>query len=100
VKYPDEAPTGTRHIARGILHNVRCSYPYVLTLTLEQPGKDPAIVLYRNDFLQIEFSASNFTPQSDLNPCSDLEGKKVKVTYAEVSDKSVAGQVISMELSK
>jgi hypothetical protein len=29
-----------------------------------------------------------------------IEGLKAKVQYAEVSDKSVAGQIISVELSK
>jgi hypothetical protein len=45
-------------------------------------------------------TAANFTPKGDLNPCTDIEGLKAKVQYAEVSDKSVAGQIISVELSK
>jgi hypothetical protein len=32
--------------------------------------------------------------------CTDIEGLKAKVQYAEVSDKSVAGQIVSVELSK
>jgi hypothetical protein len=42
----------------------------------------------------------NFTPKSDLNPCTDIEGFKAKVEYAEVSDKSIAGQIVAIELSK
>jgi hypothetical protein len=99
-KYPTEAPTGIHHIARGILRDVRCSYPAVLTLSVDQAGKATAVSLYRNDFNQIEFSAANFTPKGDLNPCTDIEGLKAKVGYAEVSDKSVAGQILSVELSK
>jgi hypothetical protein len=56
--------------------------------------------LYRNDFKQIDFTAANFTPKGDLNPCADIEGLKARVQYAEVSDKSIAGQIISVELSK
>ena len=56
------------------------------------------VLLYRNDFKQIDFTAANFTPKGDLNPCTDIEGLKAKVQYAEVSDKSVAGQIISVEL--
>jgi tetratricopeptide (TPR) repeat protein len=100
AKYPTEPPTGLRHKTRGILRSVHCSYPSILTLTVDQPGKGPAILLYRNDFKQIEFSASNFTPNGDLDPCKDLEGLKARIEYAEVSDKSVAGQIISVELSK
>ena len=75
-------------------------YPSVITFDLERSGTPRTLLLYRNDFKQIEFSATNFTPKGDLNPCTDMEGLKAKVQYAEVTDKSVAGQVISVELSK
>jgi tetratricopeptide (TPR) repeat protein len=99
-KYPTEAPTGLRHTARGILRNVHCGYPTVLTLSVEQPGNAPRVSLYRNDFHEIEFSATNFSPKGDLDPCAEIEGLKARVSYAEVSDKSIAGQIISVELSK
>ncbi len=97
-QYPTESPTGPHHTARGVLRSVQCSYPKVLTLQVDQAGKE--VALYQNDFYQIEFSAANFTPKSDINPCTDIEGLKAKVEYAEVSDKSIAGQIISIELSK
>ena len=99
-KYPTEAPNGPHHTARGILRNVQCSYPSILTLKVDPADKAPAILLYRNDFSQIEFTVTNFTPKSDINPCTDIQGLKAKVEYAEVSDKSIAGQIISIELSK
>jgi tetratricopeptide (TPR) repeat protein len=99
-KYPTEAPTGPHHTARGVLANVKCSYPTVVTLSVNPGGNAPAISLYRNDFSQIEFTATNFTPKGNINPCTDLEGLKAKVEYAEVSDKSIAGQILSIELSK
>jgi hypothetical protein len=68
---------------------VHCGYPSVLTLNVDQSGKAQPVFLYRNNFNQIDFTAANFTPKSDLNPCTDLEGLKAKVQYAEVSDKSV-----------
>jgi tetratricopeptide (TPR) repeat protein len=99
-KYPTGEPTGLRHTLRGTLRRVHCGYPSVLTLTVEPSGKGQAVSLYRNDFRQIEFTAADFTPKSDLNPCTDIEGLKAKVQYSEVSDKSVAGQILSVELSK
>jgi Tfp pilus assembly protein PilF len=99
-KYPTEAPTGKRHTASGILRGVRCTYPSVLTLTVQPAGSSTPVSLYRNDFKLIEFSATNFSPQGDLDPCHDIEGMKAKVAYAEVSDKSIAGQILSVELSK
>ena len=99
-KYPTGPPTGPRHTIRGTLRSVHCGYPSVLTLSVDQASNGKPLSLYRNDFNQIEFTAANFTPKSDLNPCTDIEGLKAKVQYAEVSDKSVAGQIISVELSK
>ena len=100
-KYPTEASTGPHHVVRGLLRNVHCDYPSILTLSVAQVGSGvPAVSLYRNDFRQIEFSATNFTPKRDINPCTDIEGLKAKVEYAEVSDKSVAGQILSVELTK
>ena len=99
-KYPTGPPTGPRHTIRGTLRSVHCGYPSVLTLSVDQASNGKSVSLYRNDFSQIEFTATNFTPKSDLNPCTDIEGLKAKVQYAEVSDKSVAGQIISVELSK
>jgi len=99
-KYPTEALTGPRHTVRGILRNVQCSYPMTITLNVERGGKAKAVSVYRNNFSQIVFTVMNFTPKSDLNPCTDIEGFKAKVEYAEVSDKSIAGQIVAIELSK
>ncbi|MGZ5177173.1 MAG: tetratricopeptide repeat protein [Burkholderiales bacterium] len=99
-KYPTEALTGPRHTVRGILRNVQCSYPMTITLNVEPGGKAKAVAVYRNNFSQIVFTVMNFTPKSDLNPCTDIEGFKAKVEYAEVSDKSIAGQIVAIELSK
>lgn len=33
-----------------------------------------------------------------MNPCAMIEGMKARVEYAEVSDKSIAGQILSIEL--
>jgi tetratricopeptide (TPR) repeat protein len=99
-KYPTEEPTGSHHIVRGILRNVHCAWPTLLLMTVEQPGNGPAVSLYRNDFHDVEFSATNFSPKGDLNPCAEIEGMKAKVSYAEVSDKSIDGQVLTVELSK
>jgi len=35
-----------------------------------------------------------------MNPCTDFDGLKARVQYAEVSDSSVDGQVTAIELHK
>ncbi len=97
-KYPEGPATGPKHTATGTLHNVGCFYPKGLTLKVEAPGRP--VSLYSNDMYAISYTAGNFTPTKDLNPCQDFNGLKAKVTYAEVKDATVAGQILSMELSK
>ena len=97
-KYPTEAPSGPRHTAKGILRSVQCSYPSVITLGIEQGGK--TVSLYSNNYYKIDFSATNYTPASNFNPCKGMEGMRALVEYAEVSDKTIAGQILSIELTK
>ncbi len=51
-------------------------------------------------YFKITFTAGNFTPDSEVKPCTGIEGMKAFVDYAEVTDKAVAGQIVSIELSK
>ncbi len=83
---------------RGTLRGVQCWYLTVMTLSVQEARE--TIYLYSNNYFRIDFSAANFTPEGKLNPCSTIEGMKARVEYAEVSDKSIAGQILSIELSK
>lgn len=97
-KYPTEPSKGPHHTARGILHDVQCSYPSVITVNVEASGRK--VMLYSNNFYKVDYSATNFEPGKDFNPCKALEGMKAVVEYAEVSDKSIAGQILSIQLTK
>ena len=96
--HPTEEPGGAHHTARGVLRSVKCVYPSTITLDVDDSGKK--VSLYRNDLFKIDFTATNFTPKGEIDACSGIEGMKAKVEYAEVSDKSVAGQILSIELTK
>jgi hypothetical protein len=41
-----------------------------------------------------------FTPPAEMNPCHDIEGFHARVQYAESADKTIDGQLISIELRK
>ena len=97
--HPTEAPNGKHHVVSGVIRKVQCGYPSKLALTIEAE-KGGSIALYCNDFREIEFSAASSRPKDDLNPCTDIEGIPAKVVYAEVADKSVAGQILSVQLSR
>jgi tetratricopeptide (TPR) repeat protein len=95
--YPAEA-TGPRRQVKGVLRGVKCSYPAVLTLDVEQTGK--TVRLYSNNYFKITFTLGNYDSNDEIKPCSAIEGMKAHVEYAEVSDQSVAGQIVAIELNK
>jgi len=102
-KYPTGAP-GAQHKASGVIHAVKCSYPSVLTLSLEVSGKaavsGKALTLYSNNYFNIPFSTLGYLAKGDLSPCSQLEGMKANITYGDVTDVRVVGQIVSVELVK
>jgi hypothetical protein len=97
-KHPTEEPRGPKYLAKGVIKGVQCTDPSMIELKVEGAGKE--ISLYSNNYFQIAYSASNFTPEGDIHPCTDLEGMKASVQYAVTSDKTVDGQILSVELTK
>jgi len=97
-KHPNEAPTGPKHEAIGVIRGVSCSYPSVIEFRVENARK--SVSLYNNNYSNLNLSVLDFTPPASLNPCTGLEGMKARVQFAESSDKSVDGQAISIELRK
>lgn len=96
--HPSGRATGPKHSVVGVIRNVKCIYPTEIDFQVESAGK--TISLYNNNYFKIDFSASGVTPEGNLHPCNDIEGKKAQVRYAESSDKTVAGQVVAVELRK
>ncbi|MEI9980802.1 MAG: hypothetical protein WDN23_17735 [Edaphobacter sp.] len=96
--YPAGESKGSQHTVKGIIRGVACSYPTVLSLTLEQPEKKTA--LYTNNYYKVVFTTANYEPDGDIKPCTGIEDMKASIRYAEVSDKNVAGQILAIELSK
>ena len=98
-KHPAAAENAPKHAAVGMIHEVVCGYPSVLEFKLDTAaGKK--LSLYNNVMQSIELSAVGLVLSNPVKPCSDFEGKKAKVEFAESPDKSVDGQVIAIELMK
>jgi Tfp pilus assembly protein PilF len=96
--YPDAPAAGPHHTARGVLRSVHCSYPTVLTLDVDHTGK--LVSLYSNNYFKIQFSTVGYTSTGDIDPCKMIEGMKASVEYIDITDPRVAGQIVSVELSK
>ena len=88
---------GPHHFLTGTLKNIHCNNPE-LDLTVDSAGK--SLALHAANYYKIQFSALNFKPSADLNPCKDLEGRPAKVEYLESADKSGTARVLSIELHK
>jgi len=88
---------GPHHFFTGTLKDVHCDNPQ-LDLTVNGAGK--SLALHAENYYKIQFSALNFAPSADLNPCKDLEGRPAKVEYVESADKSATARVLSIELHK
>ncbi len=96
--HPEDERHGPRHSVKGTLRNVECAAPSTIKLKVESAGK-PVLLRARN-YYKIRFSALNFAPTAELNPCKDLEGMKAKVEFFEGLNESAEGQIISIELTK
>jgi tetratricopeptide (TPR) repeat protein len=96
-RHPAEA-NGPKHSFIGVMRGVTCSYPSVLEFQVE--GATSTINLYSNNFAKIDLTVVGFTPKDSMNPCSDFNGMKARVQYAETTDKTVDGQVFAIELRK
>jgi hypothetical protein len=90
--------TAPRREARGIIHGVRCGPPSILELEVDGAAKK--LALYTNDYYKISFLAMNYQPDGEIHPCTDLEGKHAIVLYAVTDDKTAAGQILSIALSR
>ncbi len=71
-----------------------------LELQVNVAGASKPVALYISDFSQLDLSAIGFTPKKEMDPCHELNGMKAKMIYAESSDKTVDGQIVSVELHK
>ncbi len=94
--FPDTPPTGPRRTAKGVLHNVTCTYPTILTLTVDGGAKP--IALYTNHMYKIDYWVT-FYPRGGLDPCK-IEGMQAVVTYTPVKDTRVAGQIVSIQVNR
>jgi tetratricopeptide (TPR) repeat protein len=99
--YPTGDSKGPEHTVKGVLGDIRCSYPNVLALTLDQSDQSgKKITLYTNNYYKVVFTTANYEPQGDIKPCTGIEDMRATIKYAEVTDPNVVGQILSIELSK
>ncbi len=95
---PAVPPTAPHRTVRGVIRNVHCSYPNILTLDVEQAAKTQT--LFTPDMYKVPLSTYGYIAPKDTNPCTDLAGMKTKIDFAEVTGDKMAGQILTVELDK
>jgi len=93
----DETPQGPQRTIIGTLKNVHCSGSTALDADIENGAK--TITLHSANFYKIRFSALNYTPKPEFQPCSDLENMHAKVQYIESTATKTNG-LVAIELHK
>ena len=88
---------GPRRFVTGLIQDVHCNSENI-DLAIKSGAK--TISLHSDNYYKISFTTLGFQPSSDLNPCSDLEGRPAKIEYQESADKSVTARVLAVELHK
>jgi Tfp pilus assembly protein PilF len=93
----DVIPRGPHRFMVGVLKDVHCDNP---GMELKLVSSAKTLDLHSGNYFKIQFSALNFKPAADLNPCADLEGRPAKVEYVEAAKKDAAGFVVGIEIRK
>jgi hypothetical protein len=84
--------------AKGNITDLNCSGSATLELTLKSPGGTKQ--LYTDNYFRIPYSALNYTPQGDLNPCLDIKGMRAQITYHPAKDHPEQGEIVAVQLMK
>jgi tetratricopeptide (TPR) repeat protein len=93
----EEILKGPHRTVTGTIKNVHCSVPAVMDLDVDAGSR--TIALHAANYYKIRFTALGFIPDSELKPCTDLEGARAKVEYIESAAGKTNGMV-SIELHK
>jgi hypothetical protein len=90
-------PPGTA-TAEGRVANVTCDEDDMkLTLAL---ADGHSLVLHASDYTKIRFLAGANSSLGDLEPCSEMKGRSVKITYAQTQKQSFAGEMQTIVVGK
>lgn len=88
---------GPHRSVTGTIKNVLCSPSNAMDLDVIAGTK--TITVHAANYYKIDFTALGFTPDSELKPCTDLEGAHARVEYIESSTPKANG-LIAIELHK
>ena len=94
----EAAPQGPHRSLSGTIKGVQCFGSSTMDFNVTTDRQ--TLSLHTGNYFKTQFTALNFAPSGDLNPCKDLEGMNAKVEFIEPSDKTAKRWVVAVELRK
>ena len=88
---------GRKDMADGQIKSVNCKGR---AMDMVFDGSYETLRLHTDDYFKVEFSAINFTPSGEMNPCKTANGMYARVYYYQIKGHSHEGDLISVQLRK
>jgi tetratricopeptide (TPR) repeat protein len=95
---PEKDVTGPHRFVVGKIKGVQCSQISAMDFVVVSGGKE--IALHTPNYYKVEYSALGFTPEGELKPCTQIEGRAAKVEFIEPTDRSAKNRIVAVELHK
>lgn len=84
-------------IAEGKVTAITCTGN---NMKLTMAVADKPLLLHAADYTKVAYLAGANSSLGDLDPCSDLKGRQVKVTFAVAQQKQLAGEIQAIVVGK
>jgi tetratricopeptide (TPR) repeat protein len=85
------AKAGGMTTLEGMVFEINCIYPAIMELTIEVQGT--LHKLHAANYFEIQYMAIGGKPEQDLQPCTDLNGRRVRVEFIATPGEVYAGEI-------
>jgi tetratricopeptide (TPR) repeat protein len=90
--------TGPAGKVGGIIRSVKCGYPAVMDIVIENNGDRRK--LRAQNYFQVQYWAVDAPGKTDFQPCEELEGKRVQIEFLSVSGQEFSGLIKTVAIEK
>ena len=97
-KRSNQHPEETTQDLEGIVSEIKCIDPPVMTVVIESEGG--LHKFHISDYFDVQFRTVGYKSEGGLDPCADLVGRRVTLRFIATSDKIYAGEILSVDIYK
>jgi hypothetical protein len=95
---PAPVKTGAALKASGIIRSVKCDYPAVMDVVLDENGKLQK--LHADNYYQVEYWAVGSSGKNGFEPCDELAGSRVEIEFLTVAGQDYSGLIKTVAITK